>query len=56
MPGKGNARSGKSQAKDMGSKGGKVGGKARAQKLTTQQRSAIARKGAEAKNRKGGKG
>lgn len=52
MPGKGNARSGKSQAKEMGSKGGKVGGKARARKLTSTQRSDIARKGAQAKNRK----
>lgn len=55
MPG--NARSATSQAKDMGSRGGKVGGKARANKLTTQQRSAIASKGAIAKNKKqsGGK-
>jgi len=52
MAGKGNARSGSSQAKDMGSKGGKSGGPARARKLTTQQRSDIARKGAVAKNAK----
>lgn len=54
MAGKGNARSGMSQAKDMGSKGGKSGGPARARKLTTQQRSEIARKGAEATNKKKG--
>lgn len=47
-----NARSSTSQAKDMGSKGGKVGGRARAVKLSTQQRSEIARKGAIAKNKK----
>jgi hypothetical protein len=52
MAGKGNAKSGTSQAKDMGSKGGKSGGPARARKLTTQQRSEIARKGAVAKNAK----
>lgn len=52
MAGKGNAQSGSTQAKDMGSKGGKSGGPARAKKLTTQQRSEIARKGAVAKNAK----
>jgi len=54
MPG--NARSSTSQAKDMGSKGGKVGGRARATKLSTQQRSAIASKGAAAKNKKHSRG
>ena len=52
MAGKGSARPSRSQAKDMGSKGGKSGGPARARKLNTQQRSAIARKGAIAKNAK----
>jgi hypothetical protein len=52
MSGKGNAKSTGSQAKDMGSKGGKSGGPARARKLNTQQRSEIARKGAIAKNSK----
>lgn len=56
MPGKGNARSTGSQAKDMGSRGGKSGGPARARKLNTQQRSAIASKGAKAKNTKYGGG
>lgn len=53
MAGKGNARSSMSQAKDMGSSGGKVGGPARAKALSTQKRSEIARKGAIAKNSKG---
>jgi hypothetical protein len=52
MAGKGNARSSTSQAKDMGSKGGKTGGPARARTLSTQKRSEIARKGAIAKNSK----
>lgn len=52
MSGKGNAKSTGTQAKDLGSKGGKSGGPARARKLNTQQRSEIARKGAEAKNKK----
>jgi hypothetical protein len=41
-----------SQASDMGRKGGLVGGRARATKLSAQQRSSIAKKGAEAKNKK----
>jgi len=45
-------KSGSSQASDMGSKGGKVGGPARAVKLTTQQRSDIAKKGGIAKSAK----
>lgn len=52
MAGKGNAKSTNAQAKDLGSKGGKSGGPARAKKLNTNQRSEIARKGAEAKNKK----
>ena len=48
----GGAKSRTSQAKDMGSQGGKAGGPARAQKLTQAQRSEIARKGANAKNNK----
>lgn len=48
----GGAKSRTSQAKDMGSQGGKAGGPARAQKLTQAQRSEIARKGAQAKNNK----
>lgn len=48
----GGAKSRTSQAKDMGSTGGKAGGPARAQKLTQAQRSEIARKGANAKNNK----
>ena len=40
------------QAADLGSKGGKKGGPARANKLTAQERSNIARKGANAKNKK----
>lgn len=52
MAGKGQAKSARTQAKDMGSKGGKAGGPARARKLNTQQRSEIARKGAVAKNKK----
>lgn len=42
-----------SQASDIGSAGGKKGGPARANKLTAQQRSEIASKGAKAKNKKG---
>lgn len=41
------------QAKANSSKGGKVGGVSRAAKLTPQQRSAIASKGAAAKHAKG---
>jgi len=48
----GGAKSRTSQAKDLGSQGGKAGGPARAQKLTQAQRSEIARKGANAKNNK----
>lgn len=55
MP-KGTGRSARTQASDLGHKGGKVGGKARARKLNTQQRSAIARKGAQAKNANNNKG
>jgi len=46
-------KSEKSQSSDIGKKGGKSGGPARAAKLTAQQRSEIARKGAAAKNNKG---
>jgi hypothetical protein len=41
-----------SQAADLGSRGGKKGGPARANKLSAQQRSDIARKGASATNSK----
>lgn len=36
-------------AKELGSKGGKIGGPARAKRLTSQQRSEIAKKGGKAK-------
>ena len=39
-------------AQELGKKGGKVGGPARARTLSSQERSAIARKGAVAKNDK----
>lgn len=45
-----------SAAKTLGSKGGKKGGPARASKLTSQQRSAIASKGGKAKNSYGKSG
>lgn len=41
------------QRKANSSKGGKIGGVSRATKLTPQERSAIAKQGAEAKHRKG---
>ena len=40
------------QAAELGSKGGKKGGPARANKLSAQERSDIAKKGATAKNAK----
>lgn len=40
------------QAAEMGKKGGQKGGPARARKLSRQDRTNIARKGAEAKNAK----
>lgn len=49
--GKGSGSSG--AAKQLGSKGGKKGGPGRARKLSSKQRSDIARKGAEAKKKKG---
>lgn len=52
LPMAGGAKSRTSQAKDIGSQGGKAGGPARAKKLTQAQRSEIARKGAQAKNNK----
>lgn len=45
-------RSTGTQAADLGRRGGKKGGPARANKLTRQERSAIAKKGADAKNKK----
>jgi hypothetical protein len=42
-----------SQARQIASRGGKKGGPARANKLSSVQRSNIARKGAQAKNAKG---
>lgn len=46
-------KSRKSQASDIGSQGGKKGGPARAAKMTAQERSEVAKKGGEAKKRKG---
>jgi hypothetical protein len=50
----GDGRSKSSQAKELGQRGGKSGGPARAKKLTSQERSRIAAKGgaAKAKNKK----
>ena len=50
--GKQSGKSTSKQASDIGSKGGAKGGPARAAKLTAQQRTEIARKGANAKNGK----
>lgn len=46
-------KSKQSQSSDIGRRGGKKGGPARANKLTAQERSNIAKKGAQAKNKKG---
>lgn len=50
----GDGRSKSSQAKELGSRGGKVGGTNRAKKLSAQERSKIASQGgkAKAKNKK----
>ena len=52
MPSQSGGKSRNTQAAEIGSTGGKKGGPARANKLTAQQRSEIAKKGANAKNKK----